>query len=262
MIINNNGCLSTTWYRKPSDTGLVLNFHAMDPLCYKRSVVAGFIHRIYRSCSSWETFHQSVVLAKDILEKNQYPPEFYDPIINTTIEKLICPATSETNQASASREPAEQSAPEHLYRIQYRGKTTDSYVKRLRTACAPIQPVIMLRKLRSFLPSLKQSVPMKLTNLVVYKIKCPSCPACYVGWTNRHITTRFGEHCSRKAGPVRSHFQQCAKRKATWDNIEILCKTTRSIPFLQTLEALYIREHKPSLNTRDEYTSRELLIKF
>ena len=43
-IINNNGCLSRTWYRKPSDTGLVVNFHATAPLCYKRSVIAGFIH--------------------------------------------------------------------------------------------------------------------------------------------------------------------------------------------------------------------------
>jgi len=34
------------------------------------------------------------------------------------------------------------------------------------------------------------------------------------------------------------------------------------IPFLQTLEALYIREIKLSLNTRGEFTSRELLLKF
>jgi len=34
------------------------------------------------------------------------------------------------------------------------------------------------------------------------------------------------------------------------------------IPFLQTLEVLYIREIKPLLNTRDEFTSREPLLKF
>ena len=39
-------------------------------------------------------------------------------------------------------------------------------------------------------------------------------------------------------------------------------KKLGGIPFLQTLEALFIREIKPTLNVRDEYNSRELLIKF
>ena len=176
MIINNNGSLSTTWYRKPSDTGLVLNFHAIAPACYKRSVIAGFVHRIYRSCSTWENFHQSLVLAKDILEKNQYPPEFYDPVISSTIDKLKLIPTP-TSQPTTADTPA-AAPPKHLYRIQYRGKATDNYVKKLRSANAPIQPVITMRKLRS---SLKQPVPSKLATLLVYKIQCPTCPACYVG---------------------------------------------------------------------------------
>ena len=96
-VINNNGTLSTTWYRKPSDTGLILNYHAIAPVCYKRSVVSGFIHRIYRSCSSWQNFHESLLLAKDILEKNQYPPEFYDPIISNTIDQLKSAETATNN---------------------------------------------------------------------------------------------------------------------------------------------------------------------
>ena len=64
------------------------------------------------------------------------------------------------------------------------------------------------------------------------------------------------------ADPVRQHFTACVNRKATWDDIEVLSKTTRDIPFLQTLEALHIREIKPLLNTRDEFTSRELLLRF
>ena len=48
MSINNKqGQLSSTWYYKPSDTGLILNYHALAPKRYKRAVVAGFVHRIY-----------------------------------------------------------------------------------------------------------------------------------------------------------------------------------------------------------------------
>ena len=45
------------------------------------------------------------------------------------------------------------------------------------------------------------------------------------------------------------------------DCVEILHQTARGISYLETPEALYIREIKPSINTKDEYRSRELIIK-
>ena len=61
MQFMNNDCrLSSTWYSKLSDTGLIMNFHALAPKRYKRSVVSGFVHRIYRACSSWEHIHSSL----------------------------------------------------------------------------------------------------------------------------------------------------------------------------------------------------------
>ena len=32
VLVNNNGHLSSGWYRKPTDTGLTLNFHSLAPL--------------------------------------------------------------------------------------------------------------------------------------------------------------------------------------------------------------------------------------
>jgi len=42
--------LSSTWYTIPTDTGLTMNYHALATQEYKRSVVSGFIHRIYIQC--------------------------------------------------------------------------------------------------------------------------------------------------------------------------------------------------------------------
>ena len=53
-----------------------------------------------------------------------------------------------------------------------------------------------------------------------------------------------------------------AKRKAEKEDMRILHRTHRSVEFLETLEALYIREIGPTLNTKDEYRSRELSIIF
>merc|ERR1712020_570299 len=66
-MTNDNGELSCTRYTKPTDTGLIINFHALAPKRYKRSVVSGFVYRIHRACSSWSYFHDSLEKAKRIL---------------------------------------------------------------------------------------------------------------------------------------------------------------------------------------------------
>ena len=91
---------------------------------------------------------------------------------------------------------------------------------------------------------------------------CPGCNACYVGQTSRHLITRFSERKYKRNQPVRAHFDKCNRDAPTVDDVKILASTSRGLDYLLTLEALYIREIKPELNTKDEYCSRELTIKF
>ena len=42
-IVHSENELFTTWYSKPTDTGLIMNFHAVAPRRYKRAVVQGFL---------------------------------------------------------------------------------------------------------------------------------------------------------------------------------------------------------------------------
>ena len=43
-------------------------------------------------------------------------------------------------------------------------------------------------------------------------------------------------------------------------NVEILASTTRSDTYLFTLEALWQKEERPSINTKDEYKRHELTV--
>ena len=43
-INQTNNKLSSTWYCKPTDTGLIMNYHASAPNCYKNSVLKSFVH--------------------------------------------------------------------------------------------------------------------------------------------------------------------------------------------------------------------------
>ena len=253
-VVRSNCKLSSIWYCKPTDTGLIMNFHALAPSKYKRSVVCGFVHRIFRACSSWMNFHTSLTRAKNILENNQYPASFYEPLISATIEKLLVVAKPNDPETDQDEEKA------HMLFLQYRGKVTDDYVRALRHLKAPCAPVLTLRKIKTIMPSLKADVDKALRSRVVYHISCSRCNACYVGQTDRHILTRFKEH-KRPSQPYGKHIQLCGVNPSFESVVKILQSTCKSIPYLETLEALWQRELKPQINTKDEFRKRELTIK-
>ena len=62
--------------------------------------------------------------------------------------------------------------------------------------------------------------------------------------------------------PVRALIDKCIHCTPTSNDVKVLASTSCSLNFLLTLEALYIREIKPELNTKDEYHSQELTMKF
>ena len=105
---------------------------------------------------------------------------------------------------------------------------------------------------------MKTPVEKFLKSGVVCQINCPRCDACYVGQTSRHLTTRIKEH--QRSGPVESHMTSCNTSFSIM-NVQIKALSRRSVAHLMTLEALIIRAVKPSLNTKDEYRSRNLTIK-
>ena len=128
QLMNQAGVLSLTWYSKPTDTGLILNYCALAPKRYKRSVVSGFVHRIYRACNSWQLFHTSIMKAKAILEHNQYPPTFYEPIIQQTLCDIVTPEMPQEKQLAADintlSPDVEADTPKYSIFVQYRGKCT------------------------------------------------------------------------------------------------------------------------------------------
>ena len=55
--------VTSEWYQKPTDTGTILNFRDCAPSQYKRNIIEGTVHRVFRRTSTWENSDQA-------LEKN------------------------------------------------------------------------------------------------------------------------------------------------------------------------------------------------
>ena len=226
-----------------------MNYHALAPLSYRRSVVSGFIYRIFYACSNRKNF-ESLGKAKRILDNNQYPSAFYEPIIKKTLIRII------ENKAKNDDEEHQE---KKMFFIQYRGRVTEMFESALRQIKAPVKFITTINKTKACLPSLKQSIDKSLKSGVVYKISCPRCPSCYVGQTSRHLITRMKEH-NGKSKPVRRHFEAC-ECEFTMDEVEIIKSSSKSMYHLMTLEALLIRSIKLNINTRDEYKRITLSLK-
>ena len=56
MLIHDEKRISSTWYSKPCNSGLTLNFLALAPTKYKRSVIRSFVHRITTLAQTWIHF--------------------------------------------------------------------------------------------------------------------------------------------------------------------------------------------------------------
>ena len=271
-IKNENGKLSSGWYRKPTDTGLTLNYHALAPQKYKRSVVASFVHRIFRACSSWENFHDGLNQALEILDNNQYPSMFVMPIVEKTLSKLVCPEEESVVNESMNENGNEsldsnaclfdmEEKDKFMFFIQYRGKATEKLAFSFKRLNAPCKVIMTTRKAKTVMPSLKPTVPRMLSSGVVYQIQCPACACSYIGQTVRHLQTRVREHLGR-SGTIRRHAETCHQSiSITYEHVSILAKSN-SVSKLLTLEALFINQMKPELNTKDEYRSRTLTLKF
>ena len=135
-----------------------------------------------------KNFNDSLVNPKCILEKNQYPPGFHEPIIEQTLKKIIGPKEDQT-QDKDKQETADQTTEttadsamqKKLVFIEQRGKVTEDYCRALREADAPCQPVLTLRKFKTVLPSLEPAIDHCVRSHLVYQNTCPRCNSYYIG---------------------------------------------------------------------------------
>ena len=51
------------------------------PVTFKFGLVLTLLHRSFSICSSYEEFHEEIVLSKEVFKKNEYPQFFIDKCI-------------------------------------------------------------------------------------------------------------------------------------------------------------------------------------
>ena len=124
----------------PTNRGLTMNYNAMNynalaPTKYKKSVVSGLVHRLHQACSSWKGFQDCLEKTKSMLGNNQYSTQFFKSIISSlTLSNII----RNGKDKEGDKNDEEDEVDEKMVFIEYRGKASDSFessMKKLKVPC-------------------------------------------------------------------------------------------------------------------------------
>ena len=76
-------------YQKPTNEGTLLNYRSCASTQYKRSVIQGTVHRVFRSTSSWEQFDKAMETNWAQWLTNQYPENWSAKVASDALCKII-----------------------------------------------------------------------------------------------------------------------------------------------------------------------------
>ena len=266
---NNLKPLSTAVHRKETNSDECINYHSIAPEQYKTGVIKTFLHRAYKVCNNWFTFHQEIERIKQILTNNNFPMS----LIERTINKFLTNKQSQQKNFTAEESNHIQIFYRNQMSSQYKQEennlrkiVTDHLTPTNPDETTKLQIYYRNKKLKNLLIKNNLHQPEKQqVSHVVYEYQCPR-EACqpstyYVGYTECTLIDRLRNHAQN--GSIQQHNSTEHSHKITTQ--EILNDTTivRKQPTKEELiitEALIIKKSNPSLNNQREGEVRVLQI--
>ena len=233
ISLNSKG-YETQVYRKPTNTGLLLNFNSICPTNWKSGLLMCLLHRAKNICSTYNLYLQEVKCLRNIFSSNNYPDWFLDKIIKKFQE---------------SNKQTDKYEKDFMFTIgiPFYGEASRTFAKRLCTYVknkfhVDINVYYVCFKTGSYF-QLKCCTPFTLMSNVVYKFSCSrDANISYIGMTTRHLGIRIEEHLKQKTvnSPIKEHINECDAcriNKLQTDNFKIIrtCATEYETKIQETL---------------------------
>ncbi|KAG5309762.1 COX1 oxidase, partial [Acromyrmex insinuator] len=201
---------------KATFSGRFLNFHSHHPLCDKRSVIYGVVHRVF--CLRHPKFQRNNLIdAIKIFLQNGYPLRF----IFSTIHNRIKYHINKINNLNKNKNDTER-----FFTIPYVSTISERFVPIVNMFNCKLTFTIP-NTLRSFIKRGKDDLEHIQNQNVVYKISCEDSDVRYVGQTKRQLKTRLHEYVSdinisSKSSSVISNHRIEENHNFKWDKVDLL----------------------------------------
>lgn len=208
--------LQTSWFVKPTNTGLYIPYHSYCDPRYQKSVARCLFYRAHRISSSNEAVVEAFDRIFNMLEENGYPTS----LLQRESTRVLAP-DSVQNPETATGKPIYWKLPY----IDVIHKITQTKIRQISSKLSNsiIVPVFSSWKSKNWFQN-KDKVAMSLCSSLVYEFKCQECERSYVGETRRHLSTRIKEHLN----PISNTEVSKHCHEASADNFKIVLKHRRT----------------------------------
>lgn len=255
VVERNGNRFTTSVYRKPSFTGLGLNFFSWVPMIFKINSIKTLLNRAYTLSGNFHKFHQEILKLKEYFMCNRYPLQLIDNVINKFL----------TARFVRIQKPPSVPKLKRYIKLPYFGP--QSYEMRnqlkviLKEVFFHIDFQIVLTNpytIGSFF-KIKDHIPPDVQSRVIYNYECSSCNARYVGSTIRSFKSRRLSHMGRSIhtgrpltnpefSNIRIHSEE-NDHPVLHENFKILHTMPDQLAML-IAESIIIKKEKPVLNTQ------------
>ena len=259
LLIRNDSEISTTVYRKNTNTDLYLHWKAFAPTSWKRSTIKSLYARAFTVCSEPQLLrHEIAHLDKVFHERNGYP--FW--LIKQVKEQLEKQNTEVTNAEKADLDGnVLTETKEKLLILPFAGNLGNTLTKKMKQEVRHLVPqnvkpkvIFTGRRLKTKF-KLKDAIPKENQHNVVYKFTCSdtTCQKSYIGECSRRLEERVKDHQGRDSqSHIFAHTTVSGHSTVTIDDFLIIGGNYRSTHSRRIAEALMIKTHQPPLNIQEK----------
>ena len=264
LVRRKKGRLHTEMYRKPTFTGVHLNWFSLTTKKYKIGLINCLLDRIWKICSDPENRDLEIKRTKSILLKNNYPAQILEEHIVRFVKKknVLSLNTPDPNEYQVGETDVQRDV--CFLKIPYPDPEIEEFGKRLQKLVNSNFRTTRLRIAYSAPSTIGRSFKFKdkineleKQSLIVYHIRCKECPENYIGKTERKFAYRLKEHSTSthvnsKSGvkpedsAIHAHHLKTS-HEIDFEGAKILDRAD-SDRKLQVKELLHIDKRKPSLN--------------
>ena len=237
-----DGSLSTKVYRKPTHTGLYVQWNSHHTISSKYSVIGTLHHRAKTICSSPQLLQQE----EDHLYRGLTRCKCSAWALNGEQIKMRTPAQrnqKKNNNSTTNNQKGNQNP--YIVVPYYKGLS-----ECMKRTCNKHGVQVYFKggnTIRNLLVASKDKDPMLKKSGVIYRYKCDrvQCDEEYIEESSRTFGERFREH-QKVPSPIYDHYN-ITGHKISQDSFSIVGREDQNL--MRTIkEALYIRVNSPSLN--------------
>ena len=264
-VAHNNLSFSTSVYRKPTDTGLGMQFTSFNQSSFKTNSIMTLIHRCFSICSSRELFDSQIEYLYKYYTSNGFPSSVYWRCVKKFLRRVYNPPAPSYDVRKDVQYISLPFLGHHSYSLRNRLQS----IFKLHFPQINVRIILSNKNTIGSMFPTKDRLPMNMCSNVIYRYNCKTgdeCTSSYIGSTTRRLEERICEHkgvsflTGNKLSHPRSSILDHARKTGhgiTEDSFEILggCREGDNILLL---ESVYIKYYRPKLNNMESAYALQL----